>query len=198
MPRVRALSWPTRIYKPLKQIEPLAPSLGKTRGHWTHNPCVRCTRRSHMSTFELGAFIFNGQEWTTGHTQSAHRSHTQRVCQTHGVTGPTPLDTPWACGPLPREKYKRARALDVHHRTHPERPVLSVRNTCRNPIAPDAPIGLNPHPVPGVRCLTLTEPGTDSTPKTQAQRPVPPRPASGECFSARNSPTTSPNFPPAQ
>ena len=46
----------TRIYRPLKQIEPLALSLGLTRGHRTllkgHrtlNTCVRCSNVSRVS-----------------------------------------------------------------------------------------------------------------------------------------------------
>jgi len=61
--------------------------------------------------------------------------------------------------------------------------VLSVRVTCRGQAAPDAPTGFNPSPVQSIRCLTLIELGTDSTPDAQAQRPVPPRPAFGHDFS---------------
>ena len=68
---------------------------------------------------------------------------------------------------------------DPQHWTRPEHPVLSVRGTRRSQAALDTPTGFNPHPVPGARCLTLTQLGTDSTPDAQAQHPVPPWPAFG-------------------
>ena len=121
-----------------------------------------------------------------------HRSRAQRGLQMCRVTGPTHRTRSKASSPLPREHCKCARTPDAHHRTHPERPVLSVRNTRRSQAAPDAPTGFNLCPVPSVRCLTLTRPRTDSTPDAQPQRPMPPQSSSGD------TPATSPNFPPAQ
>jgi len=127
----------------------------------------------------------------------AHWSHTQRGLQnawasdSHQRTHSEP-------GPLPREHCKHAGTSLPQHQTRSEHSVLSVRVTRRSQAAPDAPIGINPRPVCGVRCLTLIEPGTDSTPDTQAQHLVPLRPASGEYFSTRNSPASSLNFPPVQ
>ena len=93
-----------------------------------------------------------------------------------------------------REFVKHVGPLDSHHRTHPKHPVLLVRSTHQSHATPDAVIGSNPHPVQSVRCLTLTMPDNDSEPDAQAQRSVPVIRASGECFSVRNIPATSPNF----
>ena len=79
------------------------------------------------------------------------------------------------------------RASDAHSQTH-----------CKRHATPDAQIGSNLRPVLGVWCSTLTMLDTDSTPDAQAQRPMPAVRASGECFSVRNTPVTSLNFPPAQ
>ena len=109
-----------------------------------------------------------------------HTGHVRReVCKCSGSPNPHHRTHPESSGPLPREHCKRSGAPDPNHRTRPERPVLSVRDTHRRQAAPDAPTGFNPHPVPGVWCLTLIEPGTDSTPDAQAPCPVPPRPMSG-------------------
>jgi len=84
-----------------------------------------------------------------------------------------------ASRPLHREHCKRLGAPDPDHRTCPEHPVLSVRVTHISEAAPNTPTRFNPRPVPGVRCLSVTRPGTDSTPDAQAEHPVPPWPASG-------------------
>jgi len=46
-------SWPPSIYKPLKEIEPLALSLGKFRGHWTRSREPPDGRPSASSALEL-------------------------------------------------------------------------------------------------------------------------------------------------
>ena len=63
----------THIYRPLKQIESLALSLGKTRGHRTllkgHrtlNTSVRCSNVSHVSSFETLVSESNGHLQCTG------------------------------------------------------------------------------------------------------------------------------------
>jgi len=94
-----------------------------------------------------------------------------------------------------REDCKLVGSSDVSHRTHPERPVLTglkLREGRQNARAHRTlSTGLTP-----VRPVHSATP--DSTPDAKGQRPVPPRSASGECFSAKNTPVTSPNFPPAQ
>ena len=123
-----------------------------------------CIRYSPNPCAEKSANTRGHRMLSTG-SSGAQRSHTQGGSQT-------------VCTP------------DPYHRTHPERPVLSVRDTHWGQATPDTQTRSSRRPVPGVRCLTLAERGTDSTPDAQTQCPVPPRPASDECFS----PTTSPNF----
>ena len=106
-PRERALSRPTTIYKPLKQIEPLAISLGKTRDHWTllkgHRTLNTCVRRSNVSRVSES----NGNLQSTGRRVSFQRTR--------------PVHT----GPVRIELRKLAGSPDASHRTHPKRPVLT-------------------------------------------------------------------------
>ena len=92
-----------------------------------------------------------------------------------------------------RELRKLARSPDASHRMHPERPVLTGlmrREGSKTPSHRTLGTGLTP-----VRPVHSATP--DSTPDTKGHRPVPPRRACGECFLLRNTPATSPNFPPA-
>ena len=186
MPREWAPSRPTRIYKPLKQIEPLALSLDRNQNHRT-----RCRRPPNAQTLrpvlqrKPHVNLLNYARWSptvknepldmrvqctpvtyaersakhtsTGLTPERPVPYLERFAK-HGVTGLATPDSLRASGALSQPHY-------WSHAT------------------PDAHIGSSPHPVQSVWCSTLTVLGTDSTPDAQAQRPVPPRQASDECHS---------------
>jgi len=91
-------------------------------------PYIRCCEVSHVSTFESRVSNSNGHlrttrrdQVSTGHVRyslvsyaeslSNSRSHRSNAHQTRAQRGLQNIRTP-----------------DSHHRTHPERPVLSARN----------------------------------------------------------------------
>ena len=91
------------------------------------DPASGAPDKATCQLFELGALISNGQERTTGRAQ-VHTSHVCReVCKRVGSPNPHHRMRSRASGPLPRELYKCARTPNTHQRTHPERPVLSVK-----------------------------------------------------------------------
>jgi len=96
-------------------------------------------------------------------------------------------------GPVRRELRKLAGSPDASHWTHPERPVLTGlmrregRQTAHTPYAEH-----RTHSGASGALCTPT-PQTDTTPDALDQRPVLPTPASGECFSVRNTLATSLN-----
>jgi len=140
MPREWALSWPTTIYKPLKQIEPLALFTWQNSGspnalHEALDAGTECPvlqKQPHLSS------------WNTA------RRSLMVTCT----------------GLKHREVCKTRRPADAHHRMLPEHPVLLVKHTGRSQIAPDAWTGATLRPVLTVRCLTLAPQHTGRTAST--------------------------------
>jgi hypothetical protein len=168
----------------------VAPSLGKTRGHRTltgshrtlnsQRPVLR--RRPRVTSRLKTTVAANGYLALAPDTAppDAQQIHTGGV----------------RCSP---DSCAESSANSHGHRTQATGRTLSVRcspDSCAERVAkPPAhrtlSTGLSP-----VRPVHSAAP--DSTPDAKGQRPVPPRRASGECFLLRNTPATSPKFPPAQ
>jgi len=140
MPREWALSRPTSIYKPLKQIESLALSLDKTRDHqmrykWatrSMNPASGAPNYSTCQLFESRASISNGHFQTTrcgqedtGCVWCTPDPYAERVFFVQG-TAREPPDMALSTGPLLREQYKHAGALNTRIVSSP-RLMLSIR-----------------------------------------------------------------------
>ena len=96
-----------------------------------------------------------------------------------------------------REVCKYSGSPDAEHRTvrcssdlYPERFAKPRGHRTQNTGR------FNLRPVPSVWCLTLAEPGSLYTGRTGTASDAS-GPASDECFSAKNTPAASPNFPPA-
>jgi len=168
----------------------VAPLLGKTRGHrtltgsyQTLNPQRPVLRRWPRVTSRLNSTVTaNGYHALAPDTAApdAQLVHTGRVrC------------TPDPCAE--RSANSHGHQTRATGRTQSVRcsPDSCVERVAKPPAHRTLSTGLTP-----VRPVHSAIP--DSTPDAKGQRPVPPRRASGECFSVRNTPVTSPNFPPAQ
>jgi len=134
------------------------------------NPASGAPEEATCQLIDPRVLISNGQIQTTGRDQVS----TRRVRYT-----PDP--------------YVERLFIAWGHRTHSERPMFSVKLT-----AEVKPHRTQEQGLAHVRCTQLTSPDTDSTPDVQAQRPMHAVRASGECFAVRNTPATSPKFPPMQ
>ena len=133
MPREWAPRRPITIYKPLKEIEPLALLLGNSRGHRT-----RCRRPPDAQTRPVlqrkpRVPLLNYAHWSLTVTcgpsdatkwapnaSGTHRSRAQRVLQTHDLTG---LMRREGCKPPAHRTHTTGCTLkppteDRLHRTH--------------------------------------------------------------------------------
>ena len=107
----------------------------------------------------------------------AHRTRMQKVCQTHDLIGCGAPDASGTHQTRTQRGLQTARTLDSHHRTHPEHPVLVVRN----PLPKSCHTGRmnREHPASGV-VRPMLNPNRARHWQHTSQRLVPPRTASGE------------------
>jgi len=139
------------------------------------NPTSGAPEEATCQPFEPRALISNGQERITRRAQVVHTGHVRReVCKRAGSPDPHHRTRPERSVPYPEsttnaqghQTQTTGRALSVRCSQSESPAKVSQHRTCQQGLT-------------SVRCLTLTEPGTNSTPDVQAHRPVPPRPASG-------------------
>jgi len=152
-------------------------------------PCVRCFGICHVFSFESRTSNSNGHLRTTGRYQviTGRVRHSPVSCveslsnsEPHRTRGTGRSGAHWT---YVQRGLQNALTPDAHHRTHLECPVLSVRHPLlktghtrhmnrEHPTSGAVRPVLNPN-----RAKHWQYPGRSG------QRPVPPHPASGECFS---------------
>jgi len=171
---------PPSIYKLPQRTSRWPLSLGWNRGHRTlpsdhrtldpQRPVLRGWPRVLLKS---RASVSNGYLQNTGRSVGPHRMR--------------PVHT----RPVRREFCKLTGSPDVSHRTVRCSPYPCAERVTKTPAHRTLSTG-----------LTLVCPvhsaKPDSTTDAKGQRLVPPRSASGDCFSVRNTLVTSPKFPSAQ
>ena len=186
MPKEWAISRPTTIYKPLKQIELLALSLGWNRGHRTcrKEPPDTQTLRSVLQR-KPRVNLLNYARWSptvkkeppdtlklAPDASGAHRSCAQRVLQTHDPTG---LGAPDAHRTRAQRGLQTALTPDAEYRTHSGTSGALSENLSWSQATPDARIGNTLRPV-----LNPNRARHWQHTGRSGQRSVPLRTASGE------------------
>ena len=172
MPREWALSWPTRIYKPLKQIEPLALILGKSQGHRTHNHWsldAQTLRPVHQKKPRVN--LLNQARWflmvkheppdalkLAPDTSGAHQSSTQKGLQKRTSTGLTREH------PVPySERFAKCRVTGLAAPDSLRASGALSQSHYWSQATPDTRTGSSLRLVLSVRSSTLTMPETEGT-----------------------------------